>query len=127
MTFLFNDKGLGIETIKKVFIAAFLTGRDIAEAVKDGVQLMDGLVLWKNKEELTYVYSHARQAWAEFKDLSPAESKALIDDLARELNLGKNEVETKILKALKLTTQSYQLAENIFQHFNDWRDWARTL
>lgn len=122
MKSLFGSNELGTDKIERVFIDTFKVAQELGEAAKDGIQLIDAWVLYKNSDEIKDIYENSRDAWRQFKDLTPAEAEQVVKNVSLATGEPENKVEEKVLKGLKLVSKTYQHAAESFNLFNDWKD-----
>ena len=119
-------ENLGIENLKIVATDAIIVAQDLIDAAKDGIQLTDTFVIFKNLSKIQSVANHAKQALVEIKDLSPEESTELADHVAAVAGLDDEGVERKIKGSLRLAARAHRVvadavdivgdAQELFSH-----------
>jgi len=100
---------LGIENLKIVATDAITVAQELVDASKDGIQLTDTYVVFKNLGKLQSVASHAKQALAEIKDLSPSESAELSEHVIAAANLDDDTNTERLIRgSLRLAARAHR-------------------
>lgn len=103
------ENTLGIESLKVVCSDALIVAQDLIDAAKDGIQISDAFVVFNNLSKIQRVAANAKQALAELKDLTPAESSELVEYVAIAANLDDNDrVERQIKGSLRLVARAHR-------------------
>lgn len=116
-----TDK-LGIDNLVDVAVDAITLGKEVAEATKDGVQLTDSLVIIGNFDRISRLGKQYKQAYAELRDLTPAEAEQAAMEISVRAHL---ENDGNVLKtagvALKLAARTYRHVDNTIDLVEDWK------
>lgn len=97
-------------SIKFVVLEAADTVEKVIESLADGFQLTeDGFVILSEFNDVKKIVEEAPKAWAERKDLTPAEATALVEELAEEFNLSNDLVEARVEWIFAKAAELYHL------------------
>lgn len=116
-------ENLGIDNLKLVCTDAIIVAQDLVDAAKDGIQITDAVVVFKDLGKIQSVASHAKQALAELKDLSPDESAELAEHVSATAGLDDDvNVERLIKGSLRLAARAHRVVAEAVDIVNDAKD-----
>lgn len=116
---------LGYQELADVLNNTLTVAADVREALKDGLQVTDALVIWKNFPLLREVYEEGKEALQQLTDLTPDEAEKVIALIDKNPNLPADQLFTKIKTALRLLGRTYRLVDNLIQEGRDLaQDWV---
>lgn len=113
---------LGIENLKAVATDATIIAQDLVDAAKDGVQLTDTVVIFKDLGKIQNVASKAKQALAEIKDLEPDETAELVEHVVAATGLADYGAAAKIKGSLRLVARAHRLVAEAIDIVQDTRE-----
>jgi len=100
---------LGIDNLTTVATNAVVVANDLVDAAKDGIQLSDTLIIFKDLGKIQEIANKAKQALAELKDLSPDETDALVTHVNQVIDTeGQTVTIQKIKGSLRLVARSHR-------------------
>lgn len=116
---------LGYQQLADVLNNTLTVAADVREALKDGLQVTDALVIWKNFPILREVYEEGKTALKQLTDLSPEEAEQVVALIEKNPNLPADELFNKIKIALRLLGRTYRLVDNLIEEGRDLaQDWV---
>lgn len=104
---------LGFDEVVDTLVDAIEVGLTLGEAAKDGIQIDDAFVLLGQAKNIEEIYRDAPIAWAQFKDLTPEESKLAAEQIAERLNAEPGTVKDVIRQSVSLVTRGYALVSDV--------------
>lgn len=113
---------LGVDALKTTLVDAVLVTEDLIDAGKDGIQVTDALVIFKDLGKIQDVAKNAKQALAEFRDLTPDESEEVVEHVVANTNLSEDGAEGKIKKALRLAARAHRITVEAIDLVDDAKD-----
>ena len=103
---------LGIENLTILAVDAIDVARSIAETQKDGLQYTDAFVLIAAFPKMAEIGKVARFAFAELKDLTSAEARALASAISEKTGLPNDgTILGKVKTALSLSAETYEVVD----------------
>ncbi len=113
---------LGIENLKEVATDAVIVAQDLVDAAKDGIQLTDAIVVFKDLGKIQSIATKAKQALAELRDLDPDESSAVVEHVVAVVGLDDFGAEAKIKGSLRLVARAHRSIAEAVDIVGDARD-----
>lgn len=122
-----TQNNLGTDTLKGVLSNLIDVATIVADALRDGFQVIDLVQLVPAFTKIDAVIKTAPAAFEELKDLSPIEAKEVVEYIAVKFDIPNDRVEGAIEDALRLIVRTYGEAVLIQALYLDWKDWAGNL
>ena len=117
-----DKPALGVATLKQVATDAVNVAHELIDAAKDGVQLTDTVVIFSNLGTIQNVAKNAKQALAELKDLTPAETADVVEHVIANTDLDDDGTEAKIKASLRLVSRAHRLVNDAIDLVGDAKD-----
>lgn len=118
-----QENSLGIDALVDLAVDAIEVGREVAPALRDGLQLTDTFVVINNFGRLQRVGKNAKQAWAEIKDLTGQEAEQAAMEISVRAHLDNDgTVLRKVGTALRLAARTYRQVETTIDLVEDWKE-----
>lgn len=116
----------GYDEIVDSSVDVIFAARDFHVALKDGVQVGDILVVWKQYPNIQEIINDRQTFAKQFLDLNPDESVAAYAEISEKTGLPTNGIEKVVLTSLKTASRIYRLVDYVLDEgidiVNDLKD-----
>jgi hypothetical protein len=109
----------GYDEIVDSSVKVISMSRDFQQALSDGVQVTDAMVIWKQYPNIQSVVNDRKIFAQQFADLTPEESQAAYAEIATKTGLPVNGIDRVILTAMKTASRIYRLVDHIIDEGSD--------
>lgn len=93
--------------------------RDFHQALADGVQITDAMVIWKQYPNIQSVVNDRKIFAQQFGDLTPDEAQAAYAEIAEKTGLPVSGIDRVILTSLKVASRTYRLVDHVIDEGSD--------
>lgn len=120
---LFNKAGgsnkYGYDEIVDSSVKVISITRDFHQALADGVQVTDAMVIWKQYPNIQSVVNDRKIFAQQLRDLTPEESVAAYAEIAEKTGLPVSGIDRVILTSLKTASRIYRLVDHVIDEGSD--------
>lgn len=113
---LINNVGgnqYGYDEIVDTSVKVILVARDFHQALKDGVQVNDALVVWKQYPNIQDIVNDRKTFAKQLLDLTPEESLAAFTEISEKTGVPVAGIDRVILTSLKTAGRIYRLVDYV--------------
>ncbi len=122
-----NDS-LGIDAIKNTFSSVLDLTHMLVKVLDDGkVSIFELPQLAIGASAIPSIVENGKSALAEFKDLSPAESKKIQAFIKNNFVLDNKPLENHIESGIELLSNSYSFVTDGIDLYKDWDHWIKNF